>query len=128
MDIRFVSVIFILVSFVLILLGFAIRYCLVKHKKNRNYYGTILGNLYHRSNYCPQSCLLYFRYLFNHNSDWLEYVCKEWEVARDNVVFIREVGKGSFGMVYKGLLRNTVPKQPEVKCAVKMVIPIVVRE
>jgi insulin receptor len=53
----------------------------------------------------------------------LEKVPKEWEVVRDNVVFIREMGNGSFGILYEGLLRNTVPKQPEVKCAVKMVIP-----
>lgn len=66
---------------------------------------------------------MYFRHFCNHNSDWLEKVPKEWEVVRDNVVFIREMGKGSFGILYEGLLRNTVPKQPEVKCAVKMVIP-----
>lgn len=44
-------------------------------------------------------------------------------MTRDNVVFIREVSRGSFGMVYEGLLRNTVSNQPDVKCAVKMVIP-----
>lgn len=50
-----------------------------------------------------------------------EYVPDEWEVARDNVVIMRELGQGSFGMVYEGLLRNTVPNEPEVKCAIKTV-------
>ncbi len=45
----------------------------------------------------------------------------EWEVARENVVILQELGQGSFGMVYEGLLRNTVPNEPEVKCAVKTV-------
>jgi insulin receptor len=31
------------------------------------------------------------------------------------------LGQGSFGMVYEGLLRNTVPNQPDVKCAIKTV-------
>ncbi|EFX62637.1 putative insulin receptor, partial [Daphnia pulex] len=55
------------------------------------------------------------------NPDYHKYVPDEWEVARDNVVILRELGQGSFGMVYEGLLRNTVPNQPEVKCAIKTV-------
>lgn len=49
------------------------------------------------------------------------YVPDGWEVSRDDVELIRELGKGSFGMVYEGLLRNVVPNEPEVKCAVKTV-------
>jgi insulin receptor len=44
-------------------------------------------------------------------------------VARDNVVILRELGQGSFGMVYEGLLYVTqfIYNQPEVKCAIKTV-------
>lgn len=42
-------------------------------------------------------------------------------MARDNVVLIKELGQGSFGMVYEGLVRNVVPNQAEAKCAIKTV-------
>ncbi|EFX64263.1 hypothetical protein DAPPUDRAFT_15977, partial [Daphnia pulex] len=45
-------------------------------------------------------------------------------VARDNVVILRKLGQGSFGMVYEGLLYVTqfiYFNQPEVKCAIKTV-------
>lgn len=47
-----------------------------------------------------------------------EYVPDEWEVARDDVKLIRELGQGSFGMVWEGKLRVG---ETEVKCAVKTV-------
>lgn len=49
------------------------------------------------------------------------YVPDEWEVARKKVQLIRELGNGSFGMVYEGLAKDVVKDQPEVKCAVKTV-------
>lgn len=52
---------------------------------------------------------------------FLEYVPDEWEVARDNVDLIRELGQGSFGMVYEGLLRKPDSDPPEVRCAIKTV-------
>ena len=33
----------------------------------------------------------------------------DWEVERDDVELLQELGKGSFGMVYKGIYKN--PKQ-----------------
>lgn len=42
-------------------------------------------------------------------------------MARDNVDLIRELGQGSFGMVYEGLLRSSEPGLPDVRCAVKTV-------
>ena len=44
-----------------------------------------------------------------------------WEAARENVEVIRELGQGSFGMVYEGIVRNVVEGQPEARCAVKTV-------
>ncbi|KZS17897.1 Tyrosine-protein kinase receptor [Daphnia magna] len=75
-----------------------IGYFFMKNKKNKDEHGII-----------------------SINPDYHKYVPDEWEVARDNVVIMRELGQGSFGMVYEGLLRNTVPNEPEVKCAIKTV-------
>lgn len=44
------------------------------------------------------------------------YVEDEWEVAREKLKLVRELGQGSFGMVYEGLLRPG-----EIRCAVKMI-------
>lgn len=45
-----------------------------------------------------------------------QYVEDEWELSRDSVEVIRELGQGSFGMVYEGLL------YPEkIRCAIKTV-------
>jgi len=44
------------------------------------------------------------------------YVEDEWEVAREKLKLVRELGQGSFGMVYEGLLRPG-----DIRCAVKMI-------
>lgn len=49
------------------------------------------------------------------------YVPDEWEVPRKNIELIRELGQGSFGMVYEGIAKDIVKGQPEVRCAVKTV-------
>ncbi|XP_046978161.1 insulin receptor-like [Vanessa cardui] len=49
------------------------------------------------------------------------YVPDEWEVPRSSVEFIRELGQGSFGMVYEGLVKNIEKGKPETRCAVKTV-------
>ncbi|XP_042898264.1 insulin-like peptide receptor isoform X1 [Parasteatoda tepidariorum] len=50
----------------------------------------------------------------------LVYVADEWEIARDKVKLLDELGQGSFGMVYKGEVRDMGGKafQP---CAAKTV-------
>lgn len=49
------------------------------------------------------------------------YVPDEWEVPRKKIQLIRELGNGSFGMVYEGLAKDVVKDQPEIRCAVKTV-------
>ncbi|XP_041098935.1 insulin receptor-related protein-like [Polyodon spathula] len=39
------------------------------------------------------------------------YVPDEWEVERDTVTVIRELGQGSFGMVYEGVVRGLRPDE-----------------
>lgn len=49
------------------------------------------------------------------------YVPDEWEVARNQIQLLRELGNGSFGMVYEGVAKDIVKGKPEVRCAVKTV-------
>lgn len=49
------------------------------------------------------------------------YVPDEWEVPRKKIELIRELGQGSFGMVYEGIARDLKEGQPEIRCAVKTV-------
>ena len=47
------------------------------------------------------------------------YEPDEWEVARDNIKLLSELGQGSFGMVYEGTARHIKDKADIVKVAVK---------
>ncbi|XP_045527669.1 insulin-like receptor isoform X1 [Pieris brassicae] len=49
------------------------------------------------------------------------YVPDEWEVPRSSIECIRELGQGSFGMVYEGIAKNLEKGKPETRCAVKTV-------
>lgn len=48
------------------------------------------------------------------------YIPDDWEVSRKKIDLIKELGQGSFGMVYEGLARD-ISGIPEMKCAVKTV-------
>lgn len=45
----------------------------------------------------------------------------EWEVPRDKIHILRELGQGSFGMVYEGLAKDIVKGEGETHVAVKTV-------
>ncbi|XP_028999877.2 insulin-like growth factor 1b receptor isoform X2 [Betta splendens] len=49
------------------------------------------------------------------------YVPDEWEVAREKIALNRELGQGSFGMVYEGLAKGVVKDEPETRVAIKTV-------
>jgi hypothetical protein len=49
------------------------------------------------------------------------YVQDHWEVSREKIEITRELGQGSFGMVYEGVARDIVPDEAEVKVAIKTV-------
>ncbi|KAK3098802.1 hypothetical protein FSP39_023260 [Pinctada imbricata] len=59
------------------------------------------------------------------NPDYMQhgevYQPDEWEVDRDKIKLIRELGQGSFGMVYEGLSIDLDGDGKEVKVAVKTV-------
>lgn len=48
------------------------------------------------------------------------YTPDDWEVPREYVELIKEIGQGSFGMVYEGMLKDP-ESQISKRCAVKTV-------
>lgn len=50
------------------------------------------------------------RLIANVNPDYIEtkYIVDSWEVPRENVQILEELGLGNFGMVYRGLLNDNV--------------------
>uniref|UniRef100_A0A2K5RBA0 Tyrosine-protein kinase receptor n=1 Tax=Cebus imitator TaxID=2715852 RepID=A0A2K5RBA0_CEBIM len=49
------------------------------------------------------------------------YIPDEWEVAREKITMSRELGQGSFGMVYEGVAKGVVKDEPETRVAIKTV-------
>lgn len=50
------------------------------------------------------------------------YVPDDWEVPRNDVELMKELGQGSFGMVYEGIAKNLQKaNKSEIRCAVKTV-------
>lgn len=52
---------------------------------------------------------------------YVVYVPDEWEVPREKINLLRELGQGSFGMVYEGIAKDIVKGDPETRVAVKTV-------
>ncbi|XP_053558856.1 insulin receptor [Bombina bombina] len=49
------------------------------------------------------------------------YVPDEWEVPREKINLLRELGQGSFGMVYEGIAKDIIKGEAELRVAVKTV-------
>uniref|UniRef100_A0A671YVM9 Tyrosine-protein kinase receptor n=1 Tax=Sparus aurata TaxID=8175 RepID=A0A671YVM9_SPAAU len=49
------------------------------------------------------------------------YVPDEWEVPREKINVLRELGQGSFGMVYEGIAKDIIKGDPDTCVAVKTV-------
>ncbi|XP_071765280.1 insulin receptor a [Centroberyx gerrardi] len=49
------------------------------------------------------------------------YEQDEWEVGREKISILRELGQGSFGMVYEGIAKDIVKGEPDSRVAVKTV-------
>uniref|UniRef100_A0A672HE52 Tyrosine-protein kinase receptor n=1 Tax=Salarias fasciatus TaxID=181472 RepID=A0A672HE52_SALFA len=58
---------------------------------------------------------------FSANDSKSMYVPDEWEVPREKINLLRELGQGSFGMVYEGIAKDIVKGDPETRVAVKTV-------
>ncbi|KAJ4429989.1 hypothetical protein ANN_22193 [Periplaneta americana] len=94
------SLVGVLVGGVLVLIGF-----------------TVLATLWWKKRAKERSLMI----IASVNPDYMSageaiYVEDDWEVARDRLKLLRELGQGSFGMVYEGIL-----KPGDISCAVKMI-------
>ena len=62
------------------------------------------------------------------------YVPDEWEVPRRDITLIRELGNGSFGMVWEGEAVGILPGVDSCKVAVKVrenytkLMPVVIKK
>lgn len=45
----------------------------------------------------------------------------DWEVPRENIIQLHELGQGSFGMVYEGIIKALKMPDDETRCAIKTV-------
>jgi insulin receptor len=65
----------------------------------------------------------------NVNPDYagVDYQLDDWEIPRDRIILLHELGQGSFGMVYEGIVKDLVRRsgdekiEGETPCAVKTV-------
>jgi insulin receptor len=69
-----------------------------------------------------KSQLINMKLIANINPDYagVTYKQDEWEIPRDKVIQLHELGQGSFGMVYEGIIKDYKPGE-EVRCAIKTV-------
>lgn len=59
----------------------------------------------------------------NVNPDYagVQYKLDDWEVPRDKIIQLQELGQGSFGMVYEGIIKDYKKEGREMRCAIKTV-------
>lgn len=51
----------------------------------------------------------------------MQYTPDDWEVPRDQIIQLNELGQGSFGMVYEGIVINLNKNNERMRCAIKTV-------
>ncbi|XP_063706959.1 insulin-like receptor isoform X2 [Culicoides brevitarsis] len=51
----------------------------------------------------------------------MQYTPDEWELPREKIIQLQELGQGSFGMVYEGIIKDKNGMGDEQKCAIKTV-------
>lgn len=51
----------------------------------------------------------------------MQYTPDEWEIPRENIIQLAELGQGSFGMVYEGILVPPDRENDRIRCAIKTV-------
>lgn len=51
----------------------------------------------------------------------MQYTPDEWELPRDKIIQLAELGQGSFGMVYEGIIDNVDHNNERIRCAIKTV-------
>lgn len=51
----------------------------------------------------------------------MQYTPDEWEIPREKIIQLNELGQGSFGMVYEGIVLNLDRDRERIRCAIKTV-------
>lgn len=51
----------------------------------------------------------------------LQYIPDEWEISRDRIIQLSQIGQGSFGLVYEGILKGYNNSAEDTPCAIKTV-------
>lgn len=51
----------------------------------------------------------------------MQYTPDEWEIPREKIIQLNELGQGSFGMVYEGIVLNLDRDTERTRCAIKTV-------
>lgn len=51
----------------------------------------------------------------------MQYTPDDWEISRDQIIQLNELGQGSFGMVYEGIVTNLHKNNERMRCAIKTV-------
>ncbi|XP_058466137.1 insulin-like receptor isoform X2 [Malaya genurostris] len=79
-----------------------------------------VGFYWYKWHYLPMQNM---RLIAQVNPDYINVLYKidEWEVEREHIIQLEELGQGSFGMVYKGLLTQLRNTKGNIPCAIKTV-------
>lgn len=51
----------------------------------------------------------------------MQYTPDEWEIPREKIIQLNELGQGSFGMVYEGIVVDLDRERQRIRCAIKTV-------
>lgn len=78
------------------------------------------GFWYFRRKYGPPDSGLKLIASVNPEYVSMQYTPDEWEVPRDRVIQLNELGQGSFGMVYEGVITKDL-EVDNIRCAIKTV-------
>lgn len=80
-----------------------------------------LGIWYFRRKYGPPDSGLKLIASVNPEYVSMQYTPDEWEVPRDKIIQLNELGQGSFGMVYEGVVQDSERGYERQRCAIKTV-------
>lgn len=78
------------------------------------------GYIWYKKKYLPMQNM---RIIAQVNPDYagVIYRIDEWEVEREHIIQLEELGQGSFGMVYRGILTQLRGVKQNIPCAIKTV-------
>jgi insulin receptor len=111
----------------------AAKYAWIEEQDSKSYALTLIASLifilcvlivvvvvFIKRHYTPISNM---KLIANVNPDYagVQYKQDGWEVLREKIILLQELGQGSFGMVYEGIIKDIKIEGSETRCAVKTV-------